>query len=98
MCGARSGAGSRLPDMWNPFLTPEERASIRRGGELMRAHSPVNYWAARSFVIFCAVGCLVIWVFVLAVGAYLNALFLLLFWAGVYIVTAYGTARSIRRL
>ena len=80
--------------MWNPFLTAEERASIRRGGELMRQSAPVNYWFWRSFVIIC----LVIWMFLLVVGAYVNALALVLLWAGVYIVTAYGIARSIRRL
>jgi hypothetical protein len=84
--------------MWNPFLTPEERASIRRGGELMRRSAPACYWAARSFIFFCAVGCLAILVLLLLVGAYVGALATVLFWSVVYIVTSYGAARDIRRL
>lgn len=84
--------------MWNPFLTAEERASIRRGGELMRRSAPATYWAAHSFIIFCAVGCVALLALILVVGAYANALAMVLVWAGVYIVTAYWSARSIRRL
>lgn len=84
--------------MWNPFLTPEERASIRRGGELMRRSNPCGYWAARSFIIFCATGCFALLVFILVVGAYVSALATVLVWSVVYIVSSWLAARDIRRL
>jgi len=83
--------------MWNPFLTPEERASIRRGGELMRKSAPATYWLARSFIVFCATGCLALLVLILVVGEYVSALALVLFWAVVYIASSWLAARDIRR-
>lgn len=83
--------------MWNPFLTAEERASIRRGGEFMRRSSPLYYWSARSFIVFCAIGCVAVLIFLLAIGAYANVLALLLLWSGVYLASSWLAAWSIRR-
>lgn len=84
--------------MWNPFLSAEDRASIRRGGELYRQYEPRHYWMSRVFIWVCALACAAILAFLLFIGAYWNALILVLFWAVVYIVTAFGVARNIRRL
>lgn len=84
--------------MWNPFLTAEERASIRRGGELMRQSNPLAYWLAQSFIIFCATGCVATFAFLILVGAYVDTLVMSLFWVGAYIASSWLAARNIRRL
>ena len=83
---------------WNPFLTTDERASIRRGAELVRQSNPRAYWLTCSLIIFCTTVFVGVLVALLAKGAYASALTLVLFWSTVYIAASWLAARDIRRL
>lgn len=83
--------------MWNPFLTADERASIRRGGELHRESDPKAYWLGRAYIWLSIIGCALILGFLLINGAYVNCAVLIAVWSAVWILSCWGAAWSIRR-
>ena len=84
--------------MWNPFLTDQERADLRRGRQLIRLRAPRTYWMTQGFIYFCAITAAAVLVWVLFQGAYWQAARMASFVATVYFLTAWLVARNIRKL
>lgn len=63
----------------------------------MRRSRPLDYWLGRSFIILCAITCVTTLILLLAVGAYADALALVLLWSAIYIASSWLAAWDIRR-